>query len=512
MKKDFDAIIVGGGPGGLAIGSLLSREGISSAIIEKDSALGGRYRSVDFHGCRVDSATHFLVSLAGAIEKTSIYQLFSTLGLSFDYKEVPWAMGLVTQEKPGQVDYFTMDPALGAANFFEFFAFATGAQMDDSAKDEMMRIANICADMSEEECRRAASISFAEWIDKNVQNPVTAAVLYGMEPIVGAPAHQLNFGYVAKAFGTFISAGAPLIWYPENGSLENTFISPLQKYYIDHGGTVITDRTVRNIIIENGRATGVAVADHSNRFMMEEYHAPVVICAMPIFEAVAKNVLRSEYITEEWADTIRKCAELAGPDLSGFFLLREEVIPRDNYGWIHIFDTDPGLPTYIGDCSLGAYVGGTEPPGKQLVTSLVIGTSPSAQFGLNPNWDTIIAGHERWKASIEKAFPGFNKAIEYEGFNLQLNFTRYAYAVVSTETDIQSPNIEGLYFAGDSIRAVGNPMSDKCYEIAFPLAERITQYLRSGPASAPTDTWGSVKELEVTGSQDALKPEKESRM
>ncbi|GAG15496.1 unnamed protein product, partial [marine sediment metagenome] len=45
MKREFDAIIVGGGPGGLAIGSLLAREGVSSAIIEKDAVLGGRYRS-----------------------------------------------------------------------------------------------------------------------------------------------------------------------------------------------------------------------------------------------------------------------------------------------------------------------------------------------------------------------------------------------------------------------------------------------------------------------------------
>ncbi|MGB2856621.1 MAG: FAD/NAD(P)-binding protein, partial [Dehalococcoidia bacterium] len=65
MKKDYDVVIVGGGPGGLAVGCLLAKEGVSTAIIEKDPVLGGRYRSVDFHDCRVDSAIHFLVSLAG---------------------------------------------------------------------------------------------------------------------------------------------------------------------------------------------------------------------------------------------------------------------------------------------------------------------------------------------------------------------------------------------------------------------------------------------------------------
>ena len=55
MKNRFDALIIGGGPGGLTIASLLAKEGISSAIIEKEPELGGRYRSINFHGCRSDN-------------------------------------------------------------------------------------------------------------------------------------------------------------------------------------------------------------------------------------------------------------------------------------------------------------------------------------------------------------------------------------------------------------------------------------------------------------------------
>jgi len=479
MKKEFDVVIVGGGPGGLAIGCLLAEEGVSTAIIEKDSAPGGRYRSVDFHGCRVDSAIHFLVSLAGAVEETSIYDFFTHLELPLEYKIVPWAMGMVAKEKTGEIDFFAMDPKLGAANFFEFFAFATGVEMGDSAKAELMRVANICADMSEEECRRVVRISFADWIDENVQDPIAQAVMNGMESVVGAPSKDLNFGYVAKAFGTFISSGAPLIWYPRHDTLENAFIAPMVKYFTDHGGEIITGRTVRSIDIVDGKARGVVATDPHNRFMLDEYHAPAVVCAMPIFHAVAANILRPEFLTDDWAESIRSCAALAGPDLSGFFLLREEIVPRDGHGWIHIFDTDYGLPTYVGDLALGSFTNAKVLPGKQLVSSLVIGPTAIDPFGLDPSMETVRAAHRTLKESIEKAFPGFNDAIEHEGMNLQLNFTRYAYAVVDTEIDIQSPNIQGLYFGGDSIWAVGNPMSDKCFQIAFPLCERILEHIRS---------------------------------
>jgi hypothetical protein len=479
MKKDYDVVIVGGGPGGLAVGCLLAREGLSTAIIEQDPVLGGRFRSVDFHGCRVDSAIHFLVSLAGAVEKTSIHEFFMRLGLPLEYKVVPWAMGMVTKEKPAEIDFFAMDPKLGAANFFEFFAFATGVEMGDSAKAELMRVADICADMSEEECRKVVHISFADWIDENVQDPIAQAVMNGMESVVGAPSKDLNFGYVAKSWGTFVSSGAPLIWYPRNDTLENAFIAPMVKYFVDHGGEIITDRTVRDITVEDGRAKGVVAHDHQNRFMLEEYNSPVVVCAVPIFQAVARHLLRPELLTEDWAESIRRCAAMSGPDLCGFFLLREEVIPRDGHGWIHIFDNDYGIPTYMGDLALGAFTNAVEPPGKQLVSFLVIGSTAVNPFGLHPTIETVRSARRRWLESAEKAFPGFNDAIEHEGMNLQLNFTRYAYAVVDTELDIQSPNVQGLYFGGDSIWAVGNPMSDKCFQMAFPLCERIVEYVRS---------------------------------
>lgn len=479
MKREFDVVIAGGGPGGLAAACLLAKEGVSTAIIEKDPVPGGRYRSVDFHGCRVDSAIHFLVSLAGSVEKTSIHEFFMHLGLPLEYKVLPWAMGMVTKEKPGEIDYFEMDPKLGAGNFFEFFAFATGVEMGDSAKDELMRVASICADMSEEECRKVVGVSFADWIDENVHDPIAQAVMNGMESVVGAPSRDLNFGYVAKSWGTFVTSGAPLIWYPRDDMLEDAFIAPMVKYFVDHGGEIITDRTVRDIVVQDGKVKGVVAADHRNRFMLEEYNAPVVICAIPIFQAVARNILRPELLTEDWAESIRRCAALSGPDLAGFCLLREEVIPRDGHGWIHIFDNDYGIPTYMGDLALGSFTNAVVAPGKQLVSFLVIGSTAISPFGLDPSIDTVWAAHRRWKESVEKAFPGFNDAIEHEGMNLQLNFTRYAYAVVETEIDIQSPNIQGLYFGGDSIWAVGNPMSDKCFQIAFPLCERILEYVRS---------------------------------
>ena len=476
--KDFDVVIIGGSPGGLAVGCLLAREGLSTAIIEKDSAPGGRFRSVDFHGCRIDSSTKYMVSLAGSMEKTATYEYFSYLGLPVEPKMVPWAQGMVGGDKPGRIEYFAMDPKLGAANFFAFFAFATGVEMEEESKQELMRIAQITADMTQEECRKCVSVSFADWIDKNVEDPMTQAVLSGMAGITGLQATQQNFGVVANGFRTFIESGAPICSYPKDKTLEDAFIVPLADYFTGHGGELITGRTVRRITIDEGRATGVVAHDHQNRFMLKEYGARAVVCAMPIFEAVGRNILERKHLTDDWAESINRCAELAGPDLSGFVLLREEVIPTDGYGWIHLFDSDYGIPTYVGDVTLGSHVNAVVPPGKQLVASMVTGVSELNPFGLTGDIDNVRKAHQRWKESVEKGFPGFNDAIEFEGMNLQLNFTRYAQAVVPVELDIQSPNIAGLYFGGDSIMSIGSQMSAKCFELAFPIRDGVLQQLR----------------------------------
>jgi len=457
---------------------MLAKEGVSSAIIEKNTALGGRYRSVDFHGARVDCSIHFPVSLEGAVEKTYMYKLFSHLKLPLEYKIIPWPMGKVTKEKPGKIEFFAMDPKLGAKNFFAFFAFAAGVEMEDSTKKELLRIVSICEDMSEEECRKAVNINFGDWIEKYVEDPMAKLVLQNMGPIIGAPVTEVNFGMIGNSWRTFNSAGAPLIWYPKNKNLQNAVIAPLARYYTKHGGKVITNRTVRNIFIEKRKAKGVLISDDQNNSMLEEYSAPVVICAIPIFEAVSKNILGRKFLTKDWAEAVKQYEKLAIYDLSGFYLLRKDVIPRGGHGWIHMFDTDYGIPTYVGDVCLGSFINSVnEPPGKQLVCSLVPGSLEATNFGIPARWEKVMEGHKRWKEAVEKAFPGFNDAIEHEGMNLQLNFTRYAYAVVPTEIDIQSPNIKGLYFGGDSIRSIGTPMSDKCFQLAFPIRDSVLDYL-----------------------------------
>ncbi|HEY50043.1 MAG TPA: NAD(P)-binding protein [Dehalococcoidia bacterium] len=479
-KRKYDALIVGGGPGGLTIASLLAKEGVSSAIIESEPSLGGRYRSVVFHGCRSDNGVRMPTAMVRKPEDTYMYRFLAHMGIAPEgTREIDWTMGMIRKDSPDRIEYFSMDPSKGVDNFFDFFAFGSGLPMEEPSRKDLRRAFRIMEDMSEEECRKYVNISFADWIDKNVQDPIANTVLQMASPLMGAAAADVNYGGFANVFGTFPRVGALLFWYPTKGTMQDMVIDPLTRYYMDQGGTILTNRRARSILIEDGEVKGVIVHNNETRFL-EEYRSPVVISALPIFQAMARNILRREFLTEDWAEAIELCGRLTYEDLSVFYLLSEEILPKDGYGWVHIFDPDYGLPTYVGDWCLGYPTFNVhEPPGKQYLYAYIPGGLPDTHFGLISPPEVVNEAVRRWENAVTKVFPDFPKAIEHKGMSLQLNWGRYAWAKVPTEIDLQSPNIRGLFFAGDSIRSVTSMVSDKIYQMVFPLYEMVSKYMRS---------------------------------
>ena len=517
-KKKFDALIVGGGPGGLTIGALLAKNGISSAIIDKEPNLGGRYRSINFHGCRSDNGVRMPTAMKRDPKETFMYKYLDHMGIApKETKEILWTMGMIRPELPEKIEYFSLDPSKGVQNFFDFFAFGSGVPLEESSEQDLARAFKMFEDMSDAECRKSVDVTYDDWLNQHVTDPIANMVLHLASPLMGAEATDVNCGQFANIFGTFPKVGALLFWYPTTGTMQDMVIDPLEKYYIQNGGTVLTNRVAKNILIENGEATGVIVHNMETRFL-EQYTAPIVISALPIFEALHRNVLRREHLTPDWVEAIENCGKLTYDDLSVFYLLDKEIIPKNGYGWIHIFDPSfTGIPTYVGDICLGYPLFNTkEPPGKQYLYSYIPGGLSDTHFGLTSPPEIVDEAIDRWEESVERAFPGFKDAIEHKGMSLQLNWGRYAYAKVPTEIDLASPNVKGLYFAGDSIWSVSSMVSDKIYQMAFPLLDKILEYHHSSDfsqkmskmAAAPTDAWGGIKDLEVRPVEEHIKAEK----
>ena len=77
MKK-YDALIIGGGLGGLTTAAMLSKEGLSVCILEQHFVIGGCLQSFKRDGRILDTGMHYVGSMS---EGQILHQYFKYLGI-----------------------------------------------------------------------------------------------------------------------------------------------------------------------------------------------------------------------------------------------------------------------------------------------------------------------------------------------------------------------------------------------------------------------------------------------
>ena len=473
MDKSSDAIVVGGGPGGLAVAALLSKNGLRTVVLEKRPQLGGRYRSVEFKGCRVDNGVHLLTGSVGSMEETFCKRLFDELGLELRQKEVFWTMGLVG--RPGQegIEFFSIDRAKGVGNFFDFFAFGSGMEMEPETRKELKRLFEIMGKMTMAEKRALVGTSWTDWLGRNCRDPLVSMILSVHCQLSGFSSDDTAAGGIIGSYAPFHVAGAVPFWYPAEGTLQDAIVQPLETYIRQSGGVICRNSRVRRIDIEGGKVKGVWFRNTESD-TIEKIEAPVVVSAVPIHRAAGRHgILDMDIFPEDWQEALRTYRQRADEDLTGFYLLRKRVIPEDNYGWIHLFDAAEGIPNYVGDWLKGEFTNATVPPGKQLVYTFITANNALAPFGRQSDLNRVEKALGCWEGAMEKAFPGFQETIEHRAYTLQLNWGRFALGSVPSEIQVRCPTTKGLYFAGDSVHTVASLASDKVYEVAKYCEEAI---------------------------------------
>jgi hypothetical protein len=474
MDLTYDAAIVGGGPGGLAVGALLSKRGLKTAVLERNPWLGGRYRSIEFAGCRVDNGVHLLTGHVNSKEETFCKQVFDKVGLPIRQKDVAWTMGLVGRQGSEGIEFFTMDRNKGVDAFFEFFAFGANMEMPDPDKKDFRRLFELMASLSLEERRRLVHVSWADWLEQNCGNPMVIAVLSVETQLLGMTADRLNAGSKISNFHLFTQSGAVPFWYPEEGTLEDAIIRPLAKLIEKSGGRVLANCTARKVMIEAGRVTGVWARDNPSD-VLHEIKAPIVVTAAPLYFNVGeRRLLPREIFPPPWQKALDVGASLSDEDLTGLYLLKKKIIPDAYYGWIHLFQASPeGMPVYVGDWLKGDFVNARVPKGKQLVSMFVTANNNTAPFGMDSSREAVNKCIRAWELAMEQAFPGFQESIEAKGLTLQLNWGRHPWGIVPEEIDVKCPTVKGLYFAADSVRNVASLASDKVFEVALLCVDAV---------------------------------------
>ncbi len=225
-----------------------------------------------------------------------------------------------------------------------------------------------------------------------------------------------------------------------------------EKVLLEHGGTVLRRTRALEVIIENGRATGVRISGEDNDYGVDRIvHADRIVCTMP--PKYLFRVLPRGAFPKEWVELLERRFWGAGL-LTGWCGTKRSVLPdiglaEGSFVYMPGVIRDEG---YIGAvdmvmCDFTAWGGGTArrgPPGKR---EYLFSTALTDEEMRNPDRvNRVIDLCENW---ARKTFPTWDQDCEFMLWTPSPEAYGLWRPVGEDRPDVTSPWVEGLYFAGD---------------------------------------------------------------
>lgn len=287
MKKDYDVIVIGAGPGGSAAAAILAKAGKNVLLVDKNSSAGGRMR-----GIHRDGYNYELFPIHGLPFNNSQFDyVLEKIGKQDDAKKVhmsQFGMNTIMYFVTTDGEMTRWDQKNGFdAKFFE----ALHVPMDDMAG--MAKIQKLLKDMGtmpEEEIRKLENTPCTEFVDSYGEFPGMFRTFVLASFGEGAFEMTCDMVPASDMIRLFqIQARGGACRYYDGGICKafETFANSVE----ENGGTVLYNTRVENIRVVNGQVTGIILKNG------EEYNAPVVISTAGIRQTVNQLVGSDKFDT-----------------------------------------------------------------------------------------------------------------------------------------------------------------------------------------------------------------------
>lgn len=274
MNSDFDAIIIGSGIGGSAVGALLAHAGWKVLILEKNKVVGGRCTSYQKDGFIVDVGVH----LFGVGSKGSLGDICRTIG------------------RPDAIHWVTITtPTLRLKDqVMKYSRKNMTASLPDHEKQNLERFFSTALQISEEELEELWYIPLSQWIARFTSHPLAQAFIERISSqyfcVRGNSGSTAEF---IRCFRDVLQARSSA--YPIGGciSIPKAYLSAVENY----GGQVMLKARVDSVLVENRKAVGVRLKDGAI------FNAPIVISNADI-KASVLELTGEEYFPSEYVEKI----------------------------------------------------------------------------------------------------------------------------------------------------------------------------------------------------------------
>ena len=259
MKK-FDVLIIGTGMGGLICGNILSREGYTVCMVEKNKQLGGCLQIYVRDKVIFDSGVHYI----GGLEKgQNLYQIFKYLGLMDKLKleRMDPAFDRILLEGD-QHEYRIMQ----GYEAFEKEMNQAFPEEKNAIRTYIHTILKICdsfplyrlrLDGNGSKKEEVMNISAKKFIDSLTENEKLRAVLAGNNMLYAGSGETTPFYIHALTVNSYMESAWRI---PKGGALIAKILAQNIKAA---GGMVIKNREVKKLVVEKERVKAALLCDGS---------------------------------------------------------------------------------------------------------------------------------------------------------------------------------------------------------------------------------------------------------
>jgi phytoene dehydrogenase-like protein len=472
ISDSYDAIIVGCGIAGSACGALLSAmDNKKVLILEAASQIGGRATS--FRGEAITDAAKFRKTLATCAHSWVSDRTKPALDTLIKKKMLN---GYVL-EAGGRGAWFTnrgrVSQALALFNKASVFYPNEGfvwydrnwkphivgrrnkyGWMSDADYAEMVKVHKSKLQFRTiADAEKLDHVTLKDWVEGITNNELAQEFHYAMgtfqtiinDPALNSAGENLKVFLQVQETNVHITNGS----WAFAGSPGHRFITEgFSTAAKDNGAYVVTNAVVKEIIIQNGKATGIK-AEIEGKTM--EIKSPVVICTVPpkvLLKLIPENLLSPEFVklTKKIIHTSMVAAQIGmTKPLHEFCELK--VDPRSFYHTSMLIPESEGLfrgnvPLDI--IAMSAIAPTSAPEGKHLMgmASSILDSEAHDKKKVNIVIDRMLK-------FMDTAFKGWRKSVEWMLFTAGDTCILWRHPE-DEWVDVKCPAVEGLYFSGDT--------------------------------------------------------------
>ena len=492
LDERWDAIVIGSGMGGLTAAVLLGAHGGKRVLVlERHYEAGGFTHTFRRPGFEWDVGLHYIGQMQD--ERHSVRRAFEYVtGGQVKWQHMPevYDRAIIAGQRfdfTAGLDRFRADLNSwfpGEARAIDRYLAAVRAANRASnlyyaEKAVPVPIAAIAGGLMRAPYMRWARRTTREVLEGLTRNRELIGVLTAQWGDYGLPPSESSFAIHATIAEHYFEGGS----YPVGGA--GVIASAMTKPIEQHGGSVVTSAEVAGILVENGRATGVRMADG------RELRAPLVISdagAANTFERLLPHDLPA---VSALRTKLRGIA-VSSAHLSLYVGLSK---PADELGlagtnlWVYpSFDHEANVARFNRDLSAPfplvyiSFPSAKDPefarghPGKSTIEAISFVSCKSFSAWTNTRWKRRGEQYEalkqsladRLRAEIERQVPAAAGHIEHAELSTPLttrHFMNYAqgeiYGLSATparyalrELGARTP-IRGLYLTGQDVTSLG---------------------------------------------------------